>query len=86
MGRFDDKFSSDFQKGVNLNECTARDFMSYPGMYPTLARKIVAGKPYQSSSDIYALDLKEAERQLIEKYISSFYVPNSDFKENRFLD
>ncbi|MFM8275378.1 MAG: helix-hairpin-helix domain-containing protein [Cyanobium sp.] len=85
MGRLDDKLSADFHNGINLNECTARDFMKYPGMYPKLAKKIVAGKPYQSTSDLYDLNLEEAERQLVAKNIRSFYVPNNDINESEFL-
>jgi photosystem II PsbU protein len=85
MGRLDAKLSADFQTEINLNECTARNFMNYPGMYPTLAKKIVAGNPYQSTADLYDLNLKEAERQLIAKNIKSFYVPQDDFNESQFL-
>lgn len=52
---------------------------------PTLAKKIVAGKPYKSTADLYNLNLSEAERQLIAKNIRSFYVPQNDFNESQFL-
>ena len=52
----DDKIAERAGK-VDLNNCSVRRFQDYPGMYPTLAGKIVLGGPYQSVDDVLSLDL-----------------------------
>jgi hypothetical protein len=47
----DDKMAETVGK-VDLNNCSVRRFQQYPGMYPTLAGKIVLGGPYESVDDV----------------------------------
>ena len=56
----DDKIAERAGK-VDLNNCSVRRFQDYPGMYPTLAGKIVLGGPYNSVDDVLALDLSDRQ-------------------------
>jgi photosystem II PsbU protein len=59
---------------VDLNNCSVRRFQAYPGMYPTLAGKIVLGGPYTSVDDVLKLDLTERQKELFSKYKDNFTV------------
>ncbi|NDG73854.1 MAG: photosystem II complex extrinsic protein PsbU [Synechococcaceae bacterium WB8_1B_136] len=59
---------------VDLNNCSVRRFQAYPGMYPTLAGKIVLGGPYTSVDDLFKLDLTDRQKELVEKYKDNFTV------------
>jgi photosystem II PsbU protein len=70
---------------VDLNNCSVRRFQAFPGMYPTLAGKIVLGGPYNSVDDLFNLDLTDRQKELVEKYKSNFTVtPPLDRSERRF--
>jgi photosystem II PsbU protein len=69
----DDKIAERAGK-VDLNNCSVRRFQSYPGMYPTLAGKIVLGGPYSSVDDVLSLDLTERQKELFNKYKDNFTV------------
>lgn len=59
---------------VDLNNASVRRFQQYPGMYPTLAGKIVLGGPYDSVDDVLQLDLTDRQRELFNKYKDNFTV------------
>ena len=59
---------------VDLNNASVRRFQQYPGMYPTLAGKIVLGGPYDSVDDVLELDLTDRQRELFNKYKDNFTV------------
>jgi photosystem II PsbU protein len=69
----DDKIAERAGK-VDLNNCSVRRFQAYPGMYPTLAGKIVLGGPYTSVDDVLKLDLTERQKELFSKYKDNFTV------------
>ncbi len=69
----DDKIAERAGK-VDLNNCSVRRFQAYPGMYPTLAGKIVLGGPYESVDDVLKLDLTERQKELFNKYKDNFTV------------
>ena len=52
----DDKISERAGK-IDLNNCSVRRFQQFPGMYPTLAGKIVLGGPYSSVDDVLNLEI-----------------------------
>ncbi|CAK6698576.1 MULTISPECIES: photosystem II complex extrinsic protein PsbU [unclassified Synechococcus] len=62
------------QGKVDLNNSPVRSFQQFPGMYPTLAGKIVIGGPYDEIDDVLALDLTDRQKELFEKYKDSFTV------------
>ena len=53
---------------VDLNNSSVRRFQQFPGMYPTLAGKIVLGGPYDTVDDVLSLDLTERQKELFNKY------------------
>jgi len=81
----DDKIAESGDK-IDLNNCSVRRFQVYPGMYPTLAGKIVLGGPYDSVDDVLQLDLSERQKELFEKYKSNFTVTQPSIALNEGFD
>ncbi len=79
--QIDDKIAERAGK-VDLNNCSVRRFQDYPGMYPTLAGKIVLGGPYQSVDDVLSLDLTERQKELFNKYKDNFTVTEASIALN----
>ena len=69
----DDKIAEREGK-VDLNNSSVRRFQQFPGMYPTMAGKIVLGGPYDSVDDVLSLDLTERQQELFAKYRDNFTV------------
>ena len=59
---------------VDLNNSSVRRFQQFPGMYPTLAGKIVLGGPYDTVDAVLSLDLTERQKELFNKYRDNFLV------------
>ncbi|MCP9775280.1 photosystem II complex extrinsic protein PsbU [Cyanobium sp. HWJ4-Hawea] len=77
----DDKIAERAGK-VDLNNCSVRRFQDYPGMFPTLAGKIVLGGPYSSVDDVLKLDLSERQKELFNKYKDNFTVTEASIALN----
>ena len=69
----DDKIAAREGK-VDLNNSSVRRFQQFPGMYPTMAGKIVLGGPYNEVDDVLNLDLSERQIELFNKYKENFTV------------
>ena len=69
----DDKIAERDGK-VDLNNSSVRRFQQFPGMYPTMAGKIVLGGPYDSVEDVLKLDLSDRQKDLFAKYRDNFTV------------
>lgn len=75
----DSKLGTDFGKKIDLNNTNVRAFRKFPGLYPTLARKIVDNAPYKSVDDVLALpELSETQKSTLEKNLDNFTITNSD--------
>ena len=59
----DDKIAEREGK-VDLNNSSVRRFQQFPGMYPTMAGKIVLGGPYGNVDDVLELELSERQEDL----------------------
>jgi photosystem II PsbU protein len=81
----DDKIAESAGK-VDLNNSSVRRFQQYPGMYPTLAGKIVLGGPYNTVDDLFNLDLTDRQKELVEKYKSNFTVTPASIALNEGFD
>ena len=82
----DDKMAETAGK-VDLNNCSVRRFQQYPGMYPTLAGKIVLGGPYESVDAVpEKLDLTDRQIELFEKYKDNFTVTPPSIALNEGFD
>ena len=77
----DDKIAERAGK-VDLNNCSVRRFQDYPGMYPTLAGKIVLGGPYASVDDVLSLDLTDRQKELFNKFKDNFTVTEASIALN----
>ena len=81
----DDKIAERAGK-IDLNNCSVRRFQDFPGMYPTLAGKIVLGGPYSSVDDVFKLDLTDRQKELFEKYKTNFTVTPPEVALNEGFD
>ena len=81
----DDKLAERGDK-VDLNNSSVRRFQQFPGMYPTIAGKIVLGGPYENVDDVLALDLSERQKELFEKYRDNFVVTAPSIALNEGFD
>ena len=81
----DDKIAETAGK-VDLNNASVRRFQQYPGMYPTLAGKIVVGGPYNEVDDVLKLDLTERQKELFAKYKENFTVTDPEIALNEGFD
>jgi photosystem II PsbU protein len=81
----DDKIAASDGK-VDLNNSPVRSFQQFPGMYPTLAGKIVLGGPYETIDDVLNLDLTERQKELFEKYRDNFTITPSSIALNEGFD
>ena len=71
---------------VDLNNASVRRFQQFPGMYPTLAGKIVVGGPYKSVDAVLDLDLTQRQQELFEKYKDNFMVTDPEVALNVGFD
>ena len=71
---------------VDLNNSSVRRFQQFPGMYPTLAGKIVLGGPYESVDDVLNLDLSDRQKELFAKYRDNFVVTAPSIALNEGFD
>ena len=71
---------------VDLNNSSVRRFQQFPGMYPTLAGKIVLGGPYDSVDDVLNLDLTDRQKELFSKYRDNFVVTAPSIALNEGFD
>ncbi|MEX1316628.1 MAG: photosystem II complex extrinsic protein PsbU [Synechococcaceae cyanobacterium] len=83
--RADEKIAERGDK-VDLNNSSVRRFQDFPGMYPTLAGKIVLGGPYTSVDDVLQLDLTDRQRELFNKYKDNFTVTPAEIALNEGFD
>ena len=83
--KVDDKIAETAGK-VDLSNASVRRFQQYPGMYPTLAGKIVVGGPYDQVEDVLKLDLTERQKELFEKYKENFTVTDPEIALNEGFD
>ena len=81
----DDKIAAREGK-VDLNNSSVRRFQQFPGMYPTMAGKIVLGGPYDSVDDVLSLDLTERQQELFAKYRDNFTVTPPSIALNEGAD
>ena len=81
----DDKLAERGDK-VDLNNSSVRRFQNFPGMYPTLAGKIVLGGPYEEVDDVLNLDLTERQKELFNKYKANFTVTPPSVALNEGFD
>ncbi len=60
---------------VDLNNSNVLAFRRYPGLYPTLARKIIHNAPFETVEDVLKIPgLSESEQTLLQANLKNFVV------------
>lgn len=63
---------------VDLNNANIRAYLKMPGMYPSIASKIVNNGPFKSVADVYNLPgLTSAEKEILKKNEARFVTLDS---------
>ncbi|MBW4618066.1 MAG: photosystem II complex extrinsic protein PsbU [Cyanosarcina radialis HA8281-LM2] len=71
----DAQLGTEFGKKIDLNNTNVRAFRQYPGLYPTLAGKIVTNAPYKSVNDVLKIPgLTERQKDLIQANLDKFTI------------
>lgn len=81
--RADDKLA-EFGKKIDLNNTNVRAFRKYPGMYPTLAKKVVDNAPYEKVDDVLEISgLTDHQKEMLQANLNDFTVtdPSDVFVE-----
>jgi photosystem II PsbU protein len=82
--RADDKLATDFGKKIDLNNTNIRAFMEYPGLYPTLARKILQNAPFKTVDDVLKMpELTDRQIDVLQANMDRFTLsaPEDTFVE-----
>ncbi|MBD2355673.1 photosystem II complex extrinsic protein PsbU [Tolypothrix sp. FACHB-123] len=75
QNRADAKLATEFGKKIDLNNTNVRAFQQYPGLYPTLAKKIIKNAPYQKVEDVLDLPgLSDRQKQTLQANLDKFTV------------
>lgn len=71
----DAKLATEFGKKIDLNNTNVRAFQQYPGLYPTLAGKIVQNAPYSKVEDVLDIPgLSDRQKNLLQANFDKFTV------------
>ncbi|HEY9763487.1 MAG TPA: photosystem II complex extrinsic protein PsbU [Trichocoleus sp.] len=75
----DDKLRTDYGSKLDINNTNVQSFRKYPGLYPTLARKILMGAPYNSVEEVLDLPgLNEKQVEILKANLDNFTVSEPD--------
>jgi photosystem II PsbU protein len=75
----DSKLRTEFGKKIDLNNTNVRAFRKYPGLYPTLARKVVDNAPYKSVEDVLNIEgLTEKQKEMLTANLDKFTLTTTD--------
>ncbi len=75
----DSKLRTEFGKKIDLNNTNVRAFRKYPGLYPTLARKVVDNAPYESVEDVLNIPgLSEKQKETLNANLDNFTLTSVD--------
>ncbi|MGB3137490.1 MAG: photosystem II complex extrinsic protein PsbU [Nodosilinea sp.] len=75
----DAKLNTEYGSKLDLNNANVQGFRNYPGLYPTLARKILLNAPYDSVDDVLDLPgLSEKQINILRTNLDNFTVTKVD--------
>ncbi|MEA5577550.1 photosystem II complex extrinsic protein PsbU [Anabaena sp. UHCC 0451] len=88
QNKADQKLATEFGKKIDLNNTNIAAFQKYPGMYPTLAKKIIENAPYKSVDDVFNIaNLSDRQKQLLQANLDNLtvteYEPNFNEGDDR---
>ena len=79
VNKADAKLSTDFGKKIDVNNTNVRSFRKYPGLYPTLARKVVDNAPYKTVEDVLNIPgLSDKQKEMLQANLGNFAVTTID--------
>ncbi len=84
QNKADQKLATEFGKKIDLNNTNVRAFQQYPGLYPTLAKKIIDNAPYAKVEDVLNIPgLSKAQKERLTSNFDKFTVTEtaSEFNE-----
>lgn len=89
QNKADQKLGTDFGKKIDLNNTNIAAFQKYPGLYPTLAKKIIKNAPYNKVEDVLNIpELSDKQKTLLQANLDNFTVtefePNFNEGDDRF--
>ncbi|MBW4480996.1 MAG: photosystem II complex extrinsic protein PsbU [Tildeniella torsiva UHER 1998/13D] len=75
----DAKLKTEYGAKLDLNNANVQGFRKFPGLYPTLARKILLNAPYESVDDVLDLPgLSDPQIEILRKNLDNFTVTVTD--------
>ncbi len=75
----DAKLKTEYGAKLDLNNANVQGFRKFPGLYPTLARKILLNAPYDSVEDVLDLPgLSEQQLEILRNNLDNFTVTVTD--------
>jgi photosystem II PsbU protein len=81
QNKADQKLGTEFGKKIDLNNTNIAAFQKYPGLYPTLAKKIIKNAPYKKVEDVLNLaKLSDKQKTLLQANLDNFTV--TEFEPN----
>lgn len=72
---------------IDVNNALAREYTAFPGLYPTIATKIVLSakeKPFASKKDVYAALGSDLERERLKQYDAAIVIKKPDAALQQF--
>lgn len=74
----DDKLATDYGSKIDLNNSNVSAFTRYRGLYPTIARKILANAPYNRVEDVLEIPFSDRELTIVKANLDKFTVSEPD--------
>ena len=75
----DAKLNTEYGEKLDLNNANVQGFRKFPGLYPTLARKILLNAPYDTVEDVLDLPgLSEQQLDILRTNLDNFTVTQTD--------
>lgn len=68
---------------MDVNNALAREYTAFPGLFPTIASKIVKNGPYKNKKEVYAV-LNEPEQERLKQYDASIVINKPDAQLKQF--
>ncbi|MEN9214927.1 MAG: photosystem II complex extrinsic protein PsbU [Gloeomargarita sp. DG02_1_bins_92] len=73
LNQVDAKLASPFGKKIDLNNTNVNAFKKYRGMYPTIAKLVVANAPYEKVEDVLKIPgLTAQQKEILQSHLGDF--------------
>ncbi|MEN9216236.1 MAG: photosystem II complex extrinsic protein PsbU [Gloeomargarita sp. HHBFW_bins_162] len=73
LNQVDAKLATDFGKKIDLNNTNVSAFKKLRGMYPTIAKLVVANAPYDKVEDVLKIPgLTPQQKEILQSHLGEF--------------